>query len=216
MRRGASRARSGFTLFEAAIVVVLMSIALGVAAIVTRSSQDALKTSTLAARMDGEGRRAMQRIKELLRGAGANAITPRVAAPFGTDRVEFRRAVRIEDGAPVWGPLESLSFQYVNGELDDGLDNDGNGLVDEGRVVWVPDVLAAERQEVVLASYVPDLFEGETENVLDDNENGLIDERGLCFDFDGPIVNVRLTLQEVDDRGRFLTRSFRVSIQCRN
>ena len=46
------------------------------------------------------------------------------------------------------------------GEIDDGLDNNGNGLVDEGQVVWITDLGLPGQRAVVLCNWVSEALDG--------------------------------------------------------
>jgi hypothetical protein len=102
------------------------------------------------------------------------------------------------------------------GELDDGADNDGDGLVDEGRVVLIEDQGGAAERRVVLTNGVAELQDGEEANNADDNGNGLVDETGLSFSATGETVFVRLTCQRRTDDGRLLVQAAETAVRLRN
>jgi hypothetical protein len=115
-----------------------------------------------------------------------------------------------------WNPLERLQLELRPTEQDNGVDDDGNGLVDERRVVWFTDPGAAEEREVTVCHWVSELLEGEQANGVDDNGNGLIDEPGLCVTFEDDGALVWLTLQRFDSDRRLLTRTFQRRVGFRN
>ena len=80
---------------------------------------------------------------------------------------------------------QRFEFVYDPDEVDDGQDNNGNGLIDEGRIVWTRNVGAPDERSVVLCHQVREYLEGEVPNGLDDNGNGLVDEKGLSFERNG-------------------------------
>ena len=111
--------------------------------------------------------------------------------------------------------FRSLSFEYEIGELDDGLDNNGNGLIDEGRLVLTENAgLTNDRR--VITRWVAELLEGELDDGLDNNGNGLVDEPGFLVERIGESLIVRVTLQKRDAEGRLMTRTARTSVRLRN
>jgi hypothetical protein len=119
--------------------------------------------------------------------------------------------------APVWGPPERLLLEYSPGEVDDGIDNNQNGLVDECRVVWLENPDTVNERRTVLCNWVRETLEGETPgNNADENGNGLDDEPGLCFDFDGNRVTIRLTVERLSPEGFSIMRTLERTISFRN
>jgi hypothetical protein len=137
------------------------------------------------------------------------------AAGFGATTLQFHVASGWA-GNTIWAPDESVFWELERGELDDGRDNNGNGLADEGVVVWVQNLVLPDERRVVLVSGVAEIAEGETFNGLDDNGDGLIDEAGLSFSVEGDVVTVGLTLQTLDRDKRVLSRSARTAVAVRN
>ena len=130
--------------------------------------------------------------------------------------VEFRTCTGVAGGAATWTNDKRIAFAYDPGEVDDGLDNDGDGLADEGQLVLTLDVGLATEQSVVLTSYVRELLEGELPNGNDDNGNGLLDEGGVSFELVGQTLMMRLTLEKRDTDNNLLTRTVETGIRLRN
>jgi hypothetical protein len=129
--------------------------------------------------------------------------------------VDFQRGQGVDaDGDPVFGPLERLVLEYD--EANDGLDDDGDGLVDEGRLVWLENPGAAGERRVVLCNDVREYLAGETSDGDDENGNGLIDERGFALDFAGNAVTVRLTLEARGQKGQIIVSSAQRTVAFRN
>jgi hypothetical protein len=126
----------------------------------------------------------------------------------------------IEDVSPADGSItwetRRLQHQYDPDDANDGLDNDGDGLIDEGRVVLIRDSGGADEQTVVLCSDVREYLEGESADGTDQNGNGLIDERGLCFELAAGRLTIRLTLEVLDAEGRHATRTVETTVHLRN
>ena len=143
-------------------------------------------------------------------------LEPSLSAPLSSSWLTFQVVVGMEDGVPVFGPPVRLEFELDPDETDDGLDNDGDGVADEGRAVLVRNAGLPGEVRVVLSHWVRELLQGEEANGIDDNGNGLIDEPGLSFDVEGGSLNVRLSLERPDPDGRLITRTLATSVLFRN
>ena len=216
MKQQLSRARRGFTLVELAVSLALITVMMGGLMMVSGSISSTVRAGTASAALEVEGETAIRRLVEILREAANDTVTPRPEAPFSTPRVDFQRADAWTVKGFQWLPLERIRLDLRPGELDNGIDDDGNGLVDERRVSWVTAPGAAAQRDVTVCQWVSELLEGELPNGLDDNGNGLRDEPGLCFAFEDDGALVRLTLQRRDPEGRLLTRTFERRVGFRN
>jgi hypothetical protein len=143
-------------------------------------------------------------------------LVPNPTSQFGTDSLSFRTPADFAGGAIVWGPRTRIAFAYETGEFDDGADNNGNGLVDEGCVVLTRNAGAADEQNIVLCRHVREFLAGETLNVLDDNGNGVVDERGFNIRRVGDVLTIRLTIEDAGRRRTPYARTLQTSISVRN
>ena len=201
----ARRARRGaFTLVEVAIATLLFAMLLGSIGLVATESQDRFQLSMAQSHLDAKARRAVDRMVVELRSAGVGGLLPAASPPQSNPTLTYQRNTGYDfvAGQPTWGPNTRLSFEYAPGEFDNGFDDDGNGLIDDGLLVWTESPGAAELR-VVLARGVAETFAGElADGVLDENGNGLVDERGLFFSIDEESLTLGLTLgQAVPGRG---------------
>ncbi len=167
--------------------------------------------------MDQAAHRALEDIVRNISDAGAGTLWDPTGV-FGASDLSFRRAAIYDSagGTIGWGTESQIGWRLEPGELDDGLDNDGDGLIDEGEVFWLIDVGEATERSVVKIKSVAEFLGGEEPNLADDNDNGLIDEAGLDFQWDGAVLTVRLTLLAVGPKGAQLTRTVQTSTRLRN
>ena len=213
MKRATCSGRAGFTMVELAVATLLLVVLLGSVAIFSDRGVDALGAGTLQSDLDAHLRRAVGRMTDDLLPSGMTVITSVATA----DALTYRKSAGPRNGTNTWGPTMSLAFVREPGELDDGLDNDSDGLVDEGLVEWRMDVGTPEERVVVLCRGVPELGPGEQENDADDDGDGLVDERGVVFERVGDTtVRVGLTLQRLDQDRRPVTRTLETMLQPRN
>jgi prepilin-type N-terminal cleavage/methylation domain-containing protein len=208
--------RAGFSLVEMLIVALILSAALAMLSMIGRSSERAYQNGTTAAQLEVQAAQAVERVVLELRPIALASLPPALVPGVGAATVQYVQAVGYEAGAVVQTPLRQLGLEYAEGELDDGLDNNSNGLVDEGRIVLIENLGTADERRLVLTRWVAEQFEGELPNGVDDNGNGLEDERGFHVERVGNALLVRLTLQRRDAEGRLMTRVARTTVELRN
>ena len=207
--------RRGFTVVEMAISLVLVGVISGIFILTTQTTSSAVRTGVAVADLDSNVVRSIERVCEALKSSSAELTSPQAEAPFAGETVDYQKGLgTAEDGTPIWGPVERFELQYD--ENDDGVDNDGDGLVDEGVLVWIENPDAAGERTVVVCHDVREYLEGETFDGDDENGNGLIDERGFALDFDENRVRVRLTLEARDSRGNTIVSTVERTIAFRN
>ena len=128
----------------------------------------------------------------------------------------FESNPTIAGGVLTFSSFGRLGFQYDAGEVDDGIDNDGDGLIDEGVFFLERDSGGANQRRIVLAKNVRELLQGEAPNAVDDNGNGLVDEPGFVASIVGDVVTLRLTIEETTPEGGLVTRTADSSVRLRN
>lgn len=213
----AARAR-GFSLVELMIgLAILLGVIAPLAFAGTRGLalfQESGERLEVRARAQGTLGRAA---REIL-GASSSGFVPAMVppGPRWTDDLAFQRA----DGyaaetVALTGPIRLLR-ELVPGETDDGTDENGNGLIDEGRLVMVTAEGQPDEQRIVLGTGIAEILEGEVLNGIDDNGNGLIDEAGFCVAREGQLLVLRLTaLKAVPDRAP-IQHTETISVAIRN
>jgi prepilin-type N-terminal cleavage/methylation domain-containing protein len=217
MRNASSlaRPRAGFTLVEILIAVAVLSLALLAISMISTTGMGVFRTTALNTGLDSEALRAVDRISSELARADSNSLVPPMPND-GTSELLFQEVVGVEDGEPTWGLVQEVLFEYEAGELDDGADNNHNGLVDEGVVVLHRDIGGADEHRVILCRGVKELAEGEVANGLDDNGNGLVDEKGFCLQWVDGVLRVQISVEETGSGGAHVVRSLQTSVRTRN
>jgi hypothetical protein len=216
-RKGA-RSRAGTSLVEMAVVLALIGTAFGSLLALGSQSTKLVDTGIVHSEMEVQARRALERLSRELASSrptslGAVPMSPGSAAFAAFDRVA---AIRADDGRITWS-TSRIELRYAPEEVDNGLDDDGNGLVDEGVLVLVLDESSATELELVLARNVAEHLEGEIPgNFIDDNGNGLIDERGAAFERVGADIRLHLTLEALNGERRRVTRTLTTTVLSRN
>ena len=208
--------QAGLTLLELCISMVLMAMLLGAAGIVMNTGSGAYHQGMASATLESHSRRGIDRVAEQFSDAGRDGLNPMPMAPLGSAQLDFRRSTGGLNGVIQWGPTRRIQFQYDVAEVDDGVDNDNDGLVDEGRVVLVENLGLANETTQVLCPGVAEFLQGELANGLDDNGNGLVDEGGLSFQMNGEALVIRMTLQDFDNEGTLINNTVETSVWIRN
>jgi type II secretory pathway pseudopilin PulG len=202
-------------LVEVLVSSAIFSMVLAGTTLVVMTSSDTATDSSARNRVNDLARRAADRVADELVNAGAATLFPD-PEPDGTDDLVFAAVIGITAGAPNWGTPTRIAFEYDPGEVDDGLDNDGDGLVDEGRIVMTRNDGMAGAQRVVLCRDVRELLEGELPNLADDNGNGLADESGFWVQRAGELVIVRVTVEKTGPEGVRIIGTSESSIRVLN
>jgi hypothetical protein len=206
------RSPSGFTLLEVALVAAILVAVLAASTGVVGTTGATLATGTSIAALEAKANRVLDQVSSELFQAGLTTLQP--AAPTGSPSLGYRRGAGYADGDNLWGPQRRIELRPE--EAVDGTDNDGDGYVDEHRVVWIEDPGLASERQVTWARGVRANLEGEAPNGVDDNGNGLVDEPGLCFQLQGDALTVRVSVEGRDPAGRFFTRTATTALRLRN
>lgn len=208
--------RRGFTLFEVAISFALLGTFLSTVLLVLFTGTRAGRGAIACRSLEQASRRALERMASELTEAGTSVLAPDPTSPFGCASLTFQRVVGLDgDLAVTWSMPVRLALRLEHGELDDGTDDDGDGLVDEHELIFTADPGGARERSVVWQRGVREYLEGEEPNGVDDNGNGLVDERGLCFERVGARLTIRLTLLGADE-GNGIKRTVETTLRLRN
>jgi hypothetical protein len=209
-------ARAGTTLIEILIVASLLGVVLCSVSMMGIASDHAYRTGAATAELETQAVLTTERIVADLRTAVNGSLSPDPGAGVGASSIEYVQALGLDEGGVQYSGLRRLAFEYEVGEVDDGIDNNGNGVCDEGRIVLIEDLGGAGERQRVLTHWVREHLSGEAPNGADDNGNGLIDEQGFVVERLGETLVIRLTLERGDAEGHILTRAIRTSARLRN
>ena len=148
----------GLTLL--AIVAVKAHEALSVA-------NDSLEQETREIVLEDQARRVLRRIAFEIMGSNRESLIPASEAPMSTDDMLYQVNLGIQDGEVVWSDPEEVALEeelgkiywsenpntedarrvvwtslvapYLEGEIPNGIDDNGNGLIDERGLSFVVD-----------------------------------------------------------------------------
>jgi type II secretory pathway pseudopilin PulG len=214
---GHRRRNAGFTIVEIVIAVLIIVMMSGVVVRVSDSGSGAYRTGVTVADLDARTARALERIVREISAASAATLDP--PDPAGGDRIAFQLPVGEQGTAVVWSDPVRYAVELAPGEILNGADDNGDGLVDDGVLVRIENPGLDERR-IILARGVARLLAGELPNGVDDNGNGLVDEGGFSLTVEQgagrTAMRLRLTLQGIDPASGLMERTLESSVVLRN
>jgi prepilin-type N-terminal cleavage/methylation domain-containing protein len=204
--------RAGFTLLELVIATALLSLVLGAVGLVQMRARDGAKAGMGRELVETHCRRTLDRVAEELQGVGHSLLFPDPSTQLGTSSITYQHPVSVSPtGVVTWDAPSSLILQLEAGETDNGLDDDGDGLIDERRLV-----LTRNGVSTVLCTGLTELGEGEVANGLDDNGNGVVDEAGFNVRKIGDLLTIRMTVQGLAGEGEIALSSLQTAVVLHN
>ena len=215
--------RRGTTMVELLVAAVIMTTVLGAIGLTVLAGSRSYEEGVARAEVDAQARRLVSRIAEEFLTASTGSLIEGASMWSGGEEddgaVEFRynQVLGAVAGTPLLGPQRRVRLAYAQGELDDGIDNNGNGLIDECRILLTQDTGGGP--EIAIGGFVREFLQGEIGGSdADDNGNGLVDERGLCMTFDDETntMRIRLTIERLTSQGRLVTSTAETSVLLRN
>jgi len=162
------RDRRGFTMVEMLIVLVLATLLIAKIVLLLQMQENGQSRTFSKIAVEDNARRVMDQIHYAIAGASSERLNPEAEAPFFSSELNFEVSLGVVDGEVVWGDPEWLGLtgaegqlawkerpdqpderrvvwcnavrSFLAGELMNGVDDNGNGLVDEkGLAISVKD-----------------------------------------------------------------------------
>ncbi len=208
--------KSGCTLLEMMVGLTLLTVLLGIVIMTMQRGSAAYRRSASNSSLDAKVNRALSRLARELVDAGGASFAPDPTPPLGSATLDFQRPVAWAGGAIVWGPTVRFVMELAPGEIDNGVDDNGNGLIDEGVLVRIENPGLVNEQRSSLSRGVSEYLEGETGDGTDENGNGLVDEGGLSFSRSDGSLQIRLSLERIGPDGELMVRTLETSVALRN
>lgn len=188
--------QAGFTLMEVAVAVGVLGMVLGSVGMFAARSNQASKALMTRADAEARARRALERVADELVGVGQSLLFPDPTTAMGTATLTYQRPAGVSAAGVVqWNQPSRVELQLEPGELDDGDDDDGDGLVDERRLVLVRSAGTATEQQVVLCNGLCEMGLGESANGVDDDGDGTVDEAGFSVRRIGDLLLLSVCVQ---------------------
>jgi len=209
--------RAGFTLVELAISTGILGLMMGFLFMVQISGQKAAAQARQNDEVGGRLTRALERAHDETRFVINDLIWEDLsgAATF-TKVLTFQSVASLDGGVMTPTDVTRIEVLMEGSEADDGIDNDGDGLIDEGALWLTRDVGGPAEQSVILCKGVTEYYDGEALGNGDENGNLLVDEPGFHVERDGDRLVFRLTVEGVKQDGVRVLRSGEASVHVRN
>ncbi len=165
MRR--ARRRSGFTILEILLALSLFALLVFRGAMVMSAAMKTTNEETSETVVEEHARKVLHQIARAVMSSDRESINPNSAAPLASDDIRYSVMLGIEDGEVVWSDPELIALEedrehiywsrnpdtdtetrvvwtnlvspYLEGEIPNGMDDNGNGLIDEKGLSFVVD-----------------------------------------------------------------------------
>ena len=162
-----SQRRHGFTMLEILLALALLGAVVvkvhGVMSLASRNTSQ--QTAEIV--LEDQARRVLRQIGYAIMGSNRESLAPDAAAPMSTEDLRYQINLGIENGEVVWSDPEQVALEtddlqiywsqnpgvaaerrvvwtslvapYLEGEIPNGMDDNGNGLIDERGLSFVVD-----------------------------------------------------------------------------
>ena len=209
--------RGGFSFIELTIAVAILGLIMGAVMSFQLRSEEATGDSLGRAETQELARRVLDVAARELNGVGRSQVAPDPSSSSGADSLTFQKPMSVTNtGAIVWSTTSRLQLLIDDGEADNAADDDGDGLVDERRLVLTKNVGLANETDTTIAHGLADFAPGETANAADDNGNGVSDERGFNVQRTGDLLTLRVWLQRRLSTGEIITVAMDTALVLHN
>jgi hypothetical protein len=192
---------AGLSLIELGLVLLLIVVILLPFATFSANSSSAFTSLSASMWETSRALVVLDRVNAELITGNFTSVNP--AVPTASESIDFQKIIGVDNGTPVFGNRIHIDLVPMETNTDDGIDNDGDGLVDEqGIRIWEdkpPSSLSpgAEDSVAVICANVT--------------------KGGLHFDRQGAILFVDVTFQQVGTaEGQPATITLRTGVKMRN
>lgn len=211
------RREAGFTLVELAISTAIMGLMMGFLLMVQVSGQKAAAQARQNDEVEGRLTRALERAHDETRFVINDLIWEDLSGASTFSKVlTFQSVASLDGGVMTPSDVTRLEVLMEDSEADDGVDNDGDGLIDEGALWLTRDFGGPNEKSVILCKGVTEYYDGEALGNGDDNGNLLVDESGFHVERDEDRLVFRLSVERVKEDGVRTLRSGEASVNVRN
>ncbi len=209
------RARAAFSITELLISSSLLGVLLSSLGVLSLKSGQASKQAQVELNLSSKVHRLCTRLAHELESAGEATLNPDPGL-LGASSFQFQSVSAVAGATVNWTSETGLAWLLDPAEADNGEDDDGDGLIDEGDVVLTRQALSAQPTSIVLCRNVSEYMAGETPNGADDNGNGLIDERGFCVRKNGKLLSLFLSVEDAREDDVPLVTTLTTTLRLRN
>lgn len=191
---------SGFTLVEALIASAILSALIAATFQILITAQNHQASAAIRDNLRSQAEKALNDIIDEFQNINEECIYDPVLSNANApaqDRVEFSRVTSVDEfGARSYSTERYvIQFEYANGETDNGVDDNTNGLIDEGSIVM---------RELTSGKLMKTIAINVMENYDHDSNSGTANIPGfsISFEVDDPanptrwLVRVSIALEK--------------------
>lgn len=160
--------RAGLTLMELLLAMTLLAIIAFKGFSIMSSATRANTEDTAEVVLEEQAQIVLERIARAVMGSDRESLAPASEAPLSTDEMKFQVHLGVQDGEVVWSDPEQIGLDdaelndlfwtrnpdemtaqrvvwtklvspFLEGEVPNGMDDNGNGLIDEKGLSFVVD-----------------------------------------------------------------------------
>ena len=145
-----SGVRGGFTLLEVLIALTVLALLLSSVGLLASGSKNAFSRGTTVSAMELRTGLTSSVIRSELSLALAGSLMPEIQSGQRVTELTYVRALGWEGETTITTAPRTLRFEIDPTEANNGADDDGDGLIDEGILVLIEDVgLPTEHRRVL-------------------------------------------------------------------
>ena len=159
MKPRANHKRAGFTLIELLIVAALLGVIVVKGSLILSTSTSMVSQETSRMMVEDQARSVLDKIARAVMASDRSSLAP-ILSPGSSNDINFQISLGVDNGEVVWGEPERIQLDgadmeqlvwsqnpgeademrsiwsksvepYLEGEIFNGIDDNGNGLVDE-------------------------------------------------------------------------------------
>lgn len=166
MRTPIHSSRAAFSLLEILLAVALLGVLVQKAVMIINGAMTVSSTDTVDTAMEDQARLVLRRMGFAIMGSQRDSLNPAQEQPLDSSEVRYQVHLGLQDGEVVWSDPEKIALSelddsqlfwtrnpdapeerrivwtnsvapFLEGELPNGMDDNGNGLIDEKGLSFV-------------------------------------------------------------------------------
>jgi prepilin-type N-terminal cleavage/methylation domain-containing protein len=202
-KRSQTQDRRGFSLIELVGATAILSVIIGTVGLIQMRGHDAERARLAHELAETVCSRALERVAEELKNVDPQRLPPELASERGASSLTYQHlSGSAGPGSSLRDTRCRLALQLAPGEFENDLDDNGDGLVDERRLVLTCAVGAPHPVTIDLCNGVPQFASGEAPG----------GEPGFWMRRSGDQLTIHLTVRIPCAHGAFASSSQQTNV----